>query len=142
MKLNLKEIKEIKFLEINPLKVKNKNTSNKNKYNKFIKKNENNFNDLKIVNSIRKISKTWYIYEKLRAQICGWGELDLNWVIEIKKIINQNSKLLKINVNDFFNFIQSKKEIEKETKFTAIPEKEIVCTEITFERNDDYEILF
>ncbi|AUB32039.1 hypothetical protein [Spiroplasma floricola] len=140
MKLNLKEIKEIKLLDANPLK--NKKIIDKSKYNEFIKKNENSFTELELIQSIRKISKTWYIYEKLRAQICGWGELDLNWVIKIKEILDQNPKLLKLNVNSFYNFIQLKKEVEKETKTSSIPEKEITCTEITFERNDDYEILF
>lgn len=140
MNLNLKEIKEIKLLDKNPLK--NKKIIDKSKYNEFIKKNENNFTELELIQSIRKISKTWYVYEKLRAQICGWGELDLNWVIKIKEILEQNPKLLKLNINSFYNFIQLKKEVEKETKTSSRPEKEITCTEIIFERNDDYEILF
>ncbi|WP_339020157.1 hypothetical protein [Spiroplasma endosymbiont of Atherix ibis] len=140
MKLNLKEIKEIKLLDKNPLN--NKKIIDKSKYNEFIKINKNSFNELELIHSIRKISKSWYIYEKLRAQISGWGELDLNWVIKIKEILDQNPKLLKLNTNSFYNFIQLKKEVEKEIKISSIPEKEITCTEIVFERNDDYEILF
>lgn len=86
MNLNLKEIKEIKLLENNP--VKEKKSSDKSKYNEFVQKNENNFNILKLIYSIKKISKTRYLYEKLRVQICEWNELDLNWVIKIKEILD------------------------------------------------------
>ncbi len=140
MNLNLKEIKEIKLLENNP--VKEKKSSDKSKYNEFVQKNENNFNILKIIYSIKKISKTWYLYEKLRVQICEWNELDLNWVIKIKEILDQNSSFLTLNLKEFYSFIQLKKQVEKETRISTLPEKEITCTEIIFERVDDYEILF
>lgn len=140
MNLNLKEIKEIKLLENNP--VKEKKISDKSKYNEFVQKNENNFNILKLIYSIKKISKTWYLYEKLRVQICEWNELDLNWVIKIKEILDQNSSFLTLNLKEFYSFIQLKKQVEKETRISTLPEKEITCTEIIFERVDDYEILF
>ncbi|AGR41089.1 hypothetical protein [Spiroplasma taiwanense] len=139
--MKLKILEELNLLSENPLKSKK---IDKKEYDVFLEKNKEKQYLSDQIKKIRSISKTWYIYEKISSDLMSWSkdEVDFAWIIEIKELISKNGALLKIKPIDFYKFWEEKNNIEKKLKITKTPEKEIKCSNLKFERTDNYEILF